>query len=492
MEDILLYSNLRALFMPLSLCAVISIFVSFLVRRPKQLAAKLYSNDQRDFRKMLQEGYQGSGDSIFSIPTSNLPMYIVSPKFLNELHKLPEKSMSFRTEMYDRFLGRYTAFASNEDAMVKSIKVDLTRSIDSLLPTMMEESDYAIADSLGELSSDSWTEVSLHSVSTRLIAFLSGRTLVGLPLSRTPEWIDAAINVTLNAMAGSGKLWEFPSWSWPLVQYFLPETKGVRMYFDKTAKMLAPLLKERKKQMADPDFEPPADMTSWLVQHAKGDPWSLKYHTRQHIVLNIAAIHTTSGQLSNTLYELAKRPEYLEPLRDEIEHHAGPDAVLTKQSLFQMKKMDSFLREAQRMNVPGLVSVNRKVLQPVTLSDGTTLPKNTSLAVAADAVARDPRIWEDASEFDGFRFEKLRNTPADDNRFQFTSINEASLSFGHGRSACPGRFFAAAELKVLLSKIIMKYDMKLLDDDPGQLHGFFEVVGGPDPTRRMLFKRRSL
>ncbi|KAJ2998236.1 hypothetical protein NUW58_g385 [Xylaria curta] len=392
--------------------------------------------------------------------------------------------------MYDRFLGRYTAFASNEDAMVKSIKVDLTKSIDSLLPTMMEEADHAIAESL-DLPGDSWVQIPLHGVSTRLIAFLSGRTLVGLPLSRSSEWIDAAINVTLNAMAGSGKLWEYPAWSWPIVQYFLPETKAVRMYFDKTAKMLAPLLKERRQRISNPDFKPPADMTQWLVQHAKGDPWSLKYHTRQHIVLNIAAIHTTSGQLSNTLYELAKRPEYLRSLREEIELHADQGAILTKQSLFQMKKMDSFLREVQRVNAPGLVSVNRKVLDPVTLSDGTTLPANISLAVAADAVARDPRIWGNPSEFDGFRFAKLRMTPADDNRYQFTSINEESLGFGYGRSACPGRFFAAAELKVLVSRIIMQYDMKLLGDDPGQFHRFFEIVGGPDHTRKISFKRRS-
>ncbi|KAI1176099.1 cytochrome p450 monooxygenase [Nemania sp. FL0916] len=490
MDAILLSSGLRTLFMPLSLCAIIGLFCSILVKRPAKFSAPLYHNEDGDFRKMLQDGYETERDKIFSIPTSNLPMYIVPPKFLNELHKLPEKSMSFRKEMYDRFLGRYTAFASNEDAMVKSIKVDLTRSIEHLLPAMMEESDHAIAESL-DLTSDSWTQVPLQGVSTRLIAFLSGRTLVGLPLSRSPEWIDAAINVTLNAMAGSGKLWEYPAWSWPIVQYFLPETKAVRMYFDKTAKMLAPLLKERKQRMSDPDYKPPGDMTQWLVQHAKGDPWSLKYHTRQHIVLNIAAIHTTSGQLSNTLYELAKKPEYLQPLREEIELHAGPGAILTKQSLFQMKKMDSFLREVQRINVPGLVSVNRMVLSPVKLSDGTILPKNTSIAVAADAVARDPRIWGNPSEFDGFRFEKLRKTPADDNKYQFTSINEESLSFGHGRSACPGRFFAAAELKVLVSKIIMQYDMKLLDDDPGQLHGFFEVVGGPDPTRNILFKRRA-
>jgi hypothetical protein len=37
----------------------------------------------------------------------------------------------------------------------------------------------------------------------------------------------------------------------------------------------------------------------------------------------------------------------------------------------------------------------------------------------------------------------------------------------------------------------MQYDMKLLEDDPGQLHGFFEVVGGPDHMRKILFKRRA-
>lgn len=141
-------------------------------------------------------------------------------------------------------------------------------------------------------------------------------------------------------------------------------------------------------------------------------------------------------------------------MREEIEKCSGPGGVLTKQSLYQMKKMDSFLREVQRLNVPGLgmlccvlfqlqlpmgtamlifrllVSVNRKVLSPVTLSDGTVLPVNTSIAVAADSVARDGRFWESPEQFDGFRFEKLRKGEAEDNRYQFTSINEESLSFG--------------------------------------------------------------
>lgn len=82
------------------------------------------------------------------------------------------------------------------------------------------------------------------------------------------------------------------------------------------------------------------------------------------------------------------------------------------------------------MLIAFVVSVNRKVLEPVTLSDGTVIPVNTSIAVATDAVARDNRIWGNAEEFDGFRFEKMRKSEADENKYQFTSINEESLSFG--------------------------------------------------------------
>lgn len=111
--------------------------------------------------------------------------------------------------------------------------------------------------------------------------------------------IDAAIDVTLNAMAGSGKLWQYPSWSWPIMQFFVPETRAVKHYFQKTAKILNPILRHRIEQMHDPGFKPPADMTQWLMSHAKGNPHDLDYHTRQHIVLNIAAIHTTSGQVKS-------------------------------------------------------------------------------------------------------------------------------------------------------------------------------------------------
>jgi cytochrome P450 len=39
-------------------------------------------------------------------------------------------------------------------------------------------------------------------------------------------------------------------------------------------------------------------------------------------------------------------------------------------------------------------------------------------------------------------------------------------SFGHGRHACPGRFFAATEMKLLVAYIMMNYDVKPLTIRP--------------------------
>jgi cytochrome P450 len=38
--------------------------------------------------------------------------------------------------------------------------------------------------------------------------------------------------------------------------------------------------------------------------------------------------------------------------------------------------------------------------------------------------------------------------------------------FGHGRHACPGRFFAANELKLLLAYMVLNYDIEMLKERP--------------------------
>jgi hypothetical protein len=51
----------------------------------------------------------------------------------------------------------------------------------------------------------------------------------------------------------------------------------------------------------------------------------------------------------HALYHLAARPEYVQPLRQEVEQAIERDGW-TKAAISNMPKLDSFVKEAQRYN----------------------------------------------------------------------------------------------------------------------------------------------
>lgn len=121
--------------------------------------------------------------------------------------------------------------------------------------------------------------------------------------------------------------------------------------------------------------------------------------------------------------------------------------------------------------------MNRITTAPLTLSDGTHLPRNAAIAVPTLHMHSDPALWGPTpSRFDGHRFLRLRAEPGNENRGQFVTTSADHLGFGHGRHACPGRFFAASEMKVAAAHLLLKYEWKFeeggrpanVDDGTGQ------------------------
>ncbi|KAJ7445668.1 cytochrome P450, partial [Mycena latifolia] len=119
-----------------------------------------------------------------------------------------------------------------------------------------------------------------------------------------------------------------------------------------------------------------------------------------------------------------------------------------------------------RINGTGPLSLNRKVVAKdgFRFSDGTFIPYGSFLSVSGQPVQHDPANYDNPEVFDGFRFSRMREQGKDTGEgiFKNHMISTAPehLVFGHGKHACPGRFFAATELKTILAHVVLTYDVK--------------------------------
>lgn len=125
----------------------------------------------------------------------------------------------------------------------------------------------------------------------------------------------------------------------------------------------------------------------------------------------------------------------------------------TKDSMTMLVKMESFLRESQRVSgtslcgsilnispakelIPSVVPIFRKAMEDITFSDGTTVPSGTHLVVASMPMHLDDRYYDNASEFDAFRFLPGQDAAADSlQKSRLPSTNPLYLVFGHGNRA---------------------------------------------------------
>ena len=103
------------------------------------------------------------------------------------------------------------------------------------------------------------------------------------------------------------------------------------------------------------------DLLQWMMDNAEGRSKSVLSAINLHVAF--AAIHTSAVAVTHIIYDLCAMPEYVEPLRQEIEEALAAEGGPTKKAFLKMPKLDSFMRESQRLN-PLLLSQS----QPPTAS----------------------------------------------------------------------------------------------------------------------------
>ncbi|KAG8156812.1 hypothetical protein KVR01_013417 [Diaporthe batatas] len=197
----------------------------------------------------------------------------------------------------------------------------------------------------------------------------------GEPICRNEEWLDLAVQYATTGWLAANELRDWPRPLRPLVHWFLPLCTKARAQVKQARAIIGPYAEERRRLRAQGHkFN---DALEWFEEASIGD------------------------------------------------------MGLTQKGLYQMKFMDSFIKECQRM-------------KPI----------------------------------------------HSENQAQLISTSPDHLGFSHGLHACPGRFFAAKEVKMALVHLLFKYEWKTPADwSENNPENSFNIA--TDPWLRIQIRRRE-
>ncbi|KAI0292784.1 cytochrome P450 [Russula brevipes] len=413
--------------------------------------------------RMLKEGYEKTRPGVFKIANFRRWMVLVAgPELIEDVRKAPESVLSMTEPMTEFIQPEYTMdpLDLNDVYHVDVIRSKLTRNIAVTFKEIREELVNALDDCI-PTHEDKWVKVPILETIQRVICCTTNRVFVGVPLCRNRDYQTLNLTFAINVIKYGTIISMFPK---PFKHIVSRMLSSLPSQIRQEIEFIRPMVEERFAKMeefGDDWDDKPNDMLMWLMEEAKGVERSLEGLARRLLVVNFAAVHTTSLTFTQTLYRLLGNPQYIEPLRQEVEAVITEEGW-TKAGMDKMHKIDSFLRETQRLDGLAFLTMNRLVLRPFTFSNGMTIPAGTLVAIPASAAHTDERTFPNPNEFDGFRFSKLCEGEGDTvtGRYQAISTSGEQLSFGLGRHTCPGRFFAVNEVKALLAHIVVTYDFK--------------------------------
>jgi len=201
------------------------------------------------------------------------------------------------------------------------------------------------------------------------------------------------------------------------------------------------LFEEIEARRRVPDLAEREDILSLLVlaRHEDGREMSDRELRDELMTLLVAGHETTATALAWAIELLARHPEALGRLREEVE--AGQDTYL-----------DAVIKETLRLR-PVIALVLRKLVEPMEIG-GRLLPAGVSVAPSIYLLHRRPEIYPEPERFRPERF--LENPPG-----TYTWI-----PFGGGVRRCLGASFAEFEMKVVLRELVARRALQPAGSEP--------------------------
>ncbi|KAJ7498529.1 cytochrome P450 [Mycena latifolia] len=445
-----------------------------------------------DAKSVLQTGYQKYKNRAFKIPQIDRWIVIVTGSdMLDALRGAPEHVLSIEAAMTDLLSADYTLGTETlrNTYHLGVIKNAMNKQLRNIVPVIADETTKAFGDIIA------WTPIRINDAVTDIVCRAVNRTFVGDVLCRNEDYCNINKLFTKHVVFGAVFINFFPGPLKTIAGAAFTQISGLRK---RMARHIGPVIQERREQLerkvrlaieyiaCNPESNAKDDMLTWLMEAAP----AADKNSADALALRILNTFT------HALLHLASKPEYLEPLRQELEEQFGNSLDVTTHQLETFDKcwkLDSFLKESQRLSGLGAFSMPRKALVPFQFPDGIMIPAGTIVGTIPPAIHTDEHYYKNAEAFDGFRFSSKRGTndaEQSDASVRLTGLGNTYLSFGGGRHACPGRFLASLELKCMLSHVILEYEVKMAKEGVRPPDDWFGPMCTPSAKAEVLFRRR--
>ena len=308
-----------------------------------------------DAKRIIDEGHRQFKNSVFKLCANDV--VILPSIYLDELRNMSDDKASAILGLIG---DAEEAFAIKDVTAItrlhtRIIQTRLNPKLGNLIPCVREELGIAFEKEFPECA-DHWTSVNAHHVFYQIVGRMSARILVGPELCRDEHWLKAVDGYIQNTFITVAALRLLPSWARWIVCLLLPSSWLSQYYGWLVTRSLTPVIARWQQENSIRQMDGVSTYKSYLQvmldEAGHGPDSDSGTITKSFLSLTLASSHTTSMALVEAFYDLCAHPEYIEELREEVQQAVLEDGGWRKTTLAKMRKLDSFMKESQRVNPP--------------------------------------------------------------------------------------------------------------------------------------------
>ncbi|KAI1414777.1 putative toxin biosynthesis cytochrome P450 monooxygenase [Hypoxylon sp. FL1857] len=200
------------------------------------------------------------------------------------------------------------------------------------------------------------------------------------------------------------------------------------------------------------------DFTTLILREGKrGEPSMIEngqiYPTSAQIVL--AGSETVATALSGCLALLLRSPDVMGKLKHEIRTNFRSESEINSFTLPNQKYLLAVIHEAMRLYPPTPSFLRRYVPAGGCTIQGRFIPGGTAVGFTSFSAYRDESYFKDANDFVPERWLGTDSRYDNDN-------HSVVQHFGFGPMNCLGMNLARLELRMILARLLWKFDIELL------------------------------